>query len=156
MFRGDEPCCPGRPARDYDRMTLVEPGNMPRLGKGGSLASRQAILHSLAHIENWAIDLSWDIIARFGSDPSFQLPDEFFDDWVRVAAEEASHFTLLAQRLEDIGSRYGVLPVHDGLWESATQTAGSLAARLAVEHCVHEVSAKDSGCPGTIGTPCAT
>ena len=37
-----------------------------RQGKGGSPESRVAILHSLAHIESWAIDLSWDIIARFG------------------------------------------------------------------------------------------
>ena len=59
-------------------MTLVEPGKAPRLGKGGSLASRQAIIHSLAHIENWAVDLSWDIIARFGADDSYDLPESFF------------------------------------------------------------------------------
>lgn len=32
---------------------------MPKLGKAGSLQSRQAIVHSLVHIESWAIDLSW-------------------------------------------------------------------------------------------------
>jgi uncharacterized ferritin-like protein (DUF455 family) len=57
---------------------------MPKLGRGGTLASRQALLHSLVHIENWAVDLSWDIIARFGSDPSYQLPKAFFDDFVQV------------------------------------------------------------------------
>ena len=139
--RGDEPPCRSRPERDYRDMTLVEPGRAPRLGKGGSLASRQAIIHSLAHIENWAVDLSWDIIARFGADDRYSslLPEPFFDDWVQVAVDEARHFTLLARRLEDLGSRYGALPVHDGLWESASRTAGSLPARLAVEHCVHEV-----------------
>ena len=57
---------------------------MHKLGKGGSLASRQAILHSLVHIESWAVDLSWDIIARFGSDPSYQLPDAFISDFIQV------------------------------------------------------------------------
>jgi uncharacterized ferritin-like protein (DUF455 family) len=43
-----------------------------------------AVPSALQHIENWAVDLSWDIIARFGSDPSYQLPREFFDDFVQV------------------------------------------------------------------------
>ena len=38
---------------------MVAPGQAPKRGKGGSLASRQALLHSLCHIENWAVDLSW-------------------------------------------------------------------------------------------------
>ncbi|KAK4385607.1 hypothetical protein Sango_2684700 [Sesamum angolense] len=43
------------------------PIEMPKLGKAGSLQSRQALVHSLVHTESWAIDLSWDIIARFGT-----------------------------------------------------------------------------------------
>lgn len=112
-------------------------GLAPKRGKGGSLASRVALLHSLAHIESWAVDLSWDIIARFAR--SERMPREFYDDWAVVAEDEARHFEALAARLEEVGSRYGALPAHDGLWESAMTTAGSLAARLAVEHCTHEV-----------------
>lgn len=47
----------------------------------------------MANIEQWAIDLSWDIIARFssvtpeGSDEA--LPRGFYDDFVQVACEEA-------------------------------------------------------------------
>lgn len=63
---------------------MVAPGKVPSLGKAGSLASRQAILHSLVHIESWAVDLSWDIIARFGCDPVYSLPDAFLDDFVQV------------------------------------------------------------------------
>lgn len=33
---------------------------------------------------------------------------------VQVAADEASHFSLLAARLEQLGSSYGALPAHDG------------------------------------------
>ena len=63
---------------------MIAPGSMHKLGKGGSLASRQAILHSLVHIESWAVDLSWDIIARFGSDHSYALPDDFMTDFIKV------------------------------------------------------------------------
>ena len=131
---------PTRPARD-ERVVLVEPGRAPRLGKGGSPESRVAILHSLAHIESWAIDLSWDIVARFGAARS--MPRAFFDDFVQVAADEARHFRMLAARLVELGSEYGALNAHDGLWDSAMETAGSLEARLVVEHCVHEARGLD-------------
>ncbi len=42
---------------------------------------------SLVHIENWAVDLAWDIIARFGQDPSYHLPRAFFDDFVTVSTQ---------------------------------------------------------------------
>lgn len=47
----------------------------------------------MANIEQWAIDLSWDIIARFsnatpeGTDET--LPRGFYDDFVKVACDEA-------------------------------------------------------------------
>lgn len=67
----------------------------------------------------------------------------------QVAEDEARHFTLLRQRLGELGSHYGALPAHDGLWESASGTAANLPARLAVEHCVHEARGLDV-MPGTI------
>ncbi|OVA17886.1 Protein of unknown function DUF455 [Macleaya cordata] len=129
-----------RPAR-LSNVKLVSPSLMPKLGKAGSLQSRQAILHSLVHTESWAIDLSWDIIARFGKQES--MPREFFTDFVKVAQDEGRHFTLLAARLEELGSFYGALPAHDGLWDSATATSKDLLARLAIEHCVHEARGLD-------------
>ncbi|KAG6630672.1 hypothetical protein CIPAW_13G035300 [Carya illinoinensis] len=114
---------------------------MPKLGKAGSLQSRQAIVHSLVHTESWAIDLSWDIIARFGKQEA--MPREFFTDFVKVAQDEGRHFTLLQRRLTEMGSFYGALPAHDGLWDSATATSKDLLARLAVEHCVHEARGLD-------------
>lgn len=67
------------------------------------------------------------------------MPIEFFNDFVKVAQDEGCHFCLLAARLEELGSFYGALPAHDGLWDSATATSKDLLARLAVEYCVHEV-----------------
>ncbi|KAH9568884.1 hypothetical protein CY35_03G102300 [Sphagnum magellanicum] len=134
------PPVPRRPAR-LPTVQLVAPKDMPKLGKGGSLRSRQALLHSLVHTESWAIDLSWDIIARFGKAES--MPREFFDDFVKVAQDEGRHFQLLATRLGELGSSYGALPAHDGLWDSAEATAHDLSARLVVEHCVHEARGLD-------------
>lgn len=83
---------------------------------------------------------SWqDIIARFGKQEA--MPNEFFTDFVKVAQDEGRHFTLLVARLEELGSSYGELSAHDGLWDSAIATSKDLLARLAVEHCVHEVLA---------------
>ncbi|KMS98307.1 hypothetical protein BVRB_4g093750 [Beta vulgaris subsp. vulgaris] len=131
---------PDRPAR-LTNVKLVSPSLMPKLGRAGSLQSRQAIIHSLVHIESWAIDLSWDIIARFGKQQT--MPREFFTDFVKVAQDEGRHFSLLATRLEELGSSYGALPAHDGLWDSATATSKDLMARLAIEHCVHEARGLD-------------
>jgi uncharacterized ferritin-like protein (DUF455 family) len=127
---------PDRPARSAE-VRLLPPSRMPKLGKGGSAQSRLAMLHSLAHTESWAVDLSWDIIARFGA--PMRMPRGFFDDFARLAQDEGRHYTVLSARLRELGSRYGALPAHDGLWDSAMSTAHCLLARLAVEHCVHEV-----------------
>ncbi len=60
-----------------------------------------------------------------------------------MAGEEASHFDLLARRLADLGSAYGELPAHDGLWQAAADTAGDIAARLAVVPLVLEARGLD-------------
>jgi uncharacterized ferritin-like protein (DUF455 family) len=113
---------------------------MPRRRNFGSPAGRIALLHALAHIELNAIDLAWDIIARFAD---AETPREFCDDWVGVAAEEAEHFALLADRLRALGAAYGELPAHDGLWEAAAATAHDLLARLAVVPLVLEARGLD-------------
>lgn len=75
------------------QVKLVQPWEVPKLGKGGTPASRIAITHSLCHIEGVAVDLAWDAIARFV--PSGAVPRAFCDDFVAVAEDEARHFTLL-------------------------------------------------------------
>ena len=78
-------CPPHGLTKHTMQVKVVAPGLTPKRGKGGSLASRQALLHSLCHIENWAVDLSWDVIARFGGRADYELPREFFDDFVTVS-----------------------------------------------------------------------
>ena len=130
---------PDRPARP-PRPPLRPPSQVPRRRINTATAGRIALLHALAHIELNAIDLAWDIIARFAAS---ELPEQFFTDWVHVAAEEAHHFSLLSQRLAELNAAYGDLPAHDGLWESAMATAHDLAARLAVVPLVLEARGLD-------------
>ncbi|KAJ0564656.1 hypothetical protein HanHA89_Chr07g0276741 [Helianthus annuus] len=87
------------------QVKLVSPSLMPKLGKAGSLQSRHAIVHNLVHTESWAIDLSWVLYSRTSS----------------------------RSRLEELGSYYGAIPAHDGLWDSAVATSKDLFARL----CTH-------------------
>ena len=64
------------------------------------------------------------------------MPMAFVRDFAQVAKDEASHFSFLAKRLKDMEAAYGDFQANDGLWESATKTSHSLAARLAIEHMV--------------------
>lgn len=130
---------PARPARPV-RPELRLPRDMPKRRATGSLANRVALLHALAHIELNAIDLAADLLARFGGSGRSRA---FHDDWMHVAAEEAEHFLLLAERLEALGAAYGDLPAHDGLWQAATATAHDLLARLAVVPLVLEARGLD-------------
>jgi uncharacterized ferritin-like protein (DUF455 family) len=116
-----------RPARP-ERPLLLPPREMPKRAYGGD-KGRIGLLHALAHIELNAIDLAWDIIARF---PHEAMPQPFFDDWVQVALDEAIHFEMLADLLGQLGAAYGDLPAHDGLWQAAEKTADDLLARLVV------------------------
>lgn len=136
-FRFDDamPDEPSRPARPV----LLPPRDMPKRRKAGSEATRIALLHALAHIEFVAIDLAFDLVGRFGA----QFPREFADDWLRVGADEAMHFALLDRRLHQLGSDYGALPAHDGLWESAFETRHDALARLAVVPMVLEARGLD-------------
>jgi uncharacterized ferritin-like protein (DUF455 family) len=132
---------PRQPARP-DKPEIMPPGKMPRRGPGG--AGKATLMHALAHIEFNAIDLAWDIIARFSN---HDLPRAFYDDWVRVAADETEHFLLLIGLLRDLGSDYGAFPAHAGLWEAAEKTAHDLAARLAVVPMTFEARALDTAPP---------
>jgi len=133
--RADPPLRPARP----DRPELLPPREVPRR-RAGSPAGRIALLHAVAHIELNAVDLHWDIIARFAEQP---MPMGFYDDWVKAADEEAKHFNLICDCLEALGSRYGALPAHAGMWRAAEDTAGDLLGRLAVVPMVLEARGLD-------------
>jgi uncharacterized ferritin-like protein (DUF455 family) len=129
------PLHPERP----DRPKLLSPRDVPRRRPGGP-AGRLALLHAVAHIELNAVDLHWDIIARFSHTA---MPAGFYDDWVKAADEESKHFRLMCDCLEDLGSFYGDLPAHSGMWRAAEDTRDDFAGRLAVVHMVLEARGLD-------------
>ena len=113
---------PGRPEKPELIPAQQMPRRNPRDPKGHA-----ALLHSIVHIEFNAINLALDVVWRFQD-----LPEDFYRDWIRVAAEEAEHFTLLRNHLRGIGAEYGDFPAHNGLWDMAEKTAGDLLARMAL------------------------
>jgi len=129
---------PLHPARP-DKPELLSPRDVPRR-RPGSPAGRIALLHAVAHIELNAVDLHWDIIARFSDTP---MPLGFFDDWVRAADEESKHFNLICDCLVRLGSHYGALPAHAGMWRAAEDTADDFMGRLAVVPMVLEARGLD-------------
>ncbi|NJO14474.1 MAG: ferritin-like domain-containing protein [Thioploca sp.] len=113
---------PGYPAR----LRLVPPREVPWRNLLTS-EGQAALLHALTHIEFNAINLAWDAVYRFRD-----LPDDFYDDWVKVAQEEAYHFELLQQQLQQLGYQYGDFTAHNGLWDMAVKTTSDLLERMAL------------------------
>lgn len=113
---------PGRP----EKPELVDPKQVPRRNFN-SQQGRLALAHAIAHIEFNAINLALDAVYRFQ-----QMPAQYYSDWCRVAAEEAEHFMMLAEYLEQNGIFYGQQNAHNGLWEMAVKTASDVMIRMAL------------------------
>ncbi len=159
---------PDRPARP-EKPELLLPRDMPKRARAGERKSKTALLHALAHIELNAIDLAWDVMARsfpychpegerlkdlkaregdssaqgLQNNKVFKLSKAFYDDWIKVADDEAKHHLMLETRLNDFDASYGDLPAHDGLWEASEKTAHDFAARLAIVPMVLEARGLD-------------
>lgn len=113
---------PGLPQRPL----LVAPTAVKKRGMQ-SVEDRAALIHALAHIEFNAVNLALDAIWRFAG-----MPPAYYVDWLKVAGEEACHFSLLNAHLQSLGHAYGDFPAHNGLWEMAQKTGHDLLARLAL------------------------
>ncbi len=113
---------PGCPARPELRSHLDVPKRSPFTREG--LA---ALLHAVTHIEFNAINLALDAIWRFDG-----MPRQYYLDWLKVAAEEAHHFSLLRAHLQSMGYDYGDFPAHTGLWDMTEKTKSDVLARMAL------------------------
>ena len=113
---------PGRPALPI----LVSPLQLPKRSMR-TIEGRAALIHALAHIEFNAINLALDAIWRFDS-----MPDKYYTDWLKVAAEEAYHFSLLNAHLQTLGFTYGDFSGHNSLWEMVDRTKNDVLARMAL------------------------
>jgi len=113
---------PGRP----DSPILTDPRNVARRSIH-STEGRVILAHAIAHIEFNAINLALDAVYRFRN-----MPTDFYKDWMRVAKEEAYHFTLMCDYLAIHGYHYGDFSAHNGLWEMALKTDHSCLKRMAL------------------------
>ena len=92
-----------------------------------TLEGRAMLIHALAHIEFNATNLALDALWRFPG-----MPAAYYTDWLRVATEEAIHFSMLSAHLQALGHRYGDFPAHDSLWEMVERPRGDIVARMAL------------------------
>lgn len=112
----------GRPAKPE----LVSPRDLPKR-RLGSKEGQIALMHSIAHIEFNAVNLALDAIYRFQ-----EMPYEYYRDWLGVAGEEAYHFQMVREHLYHMGSEYGDLTAHDGLWVTTYETDHDPLVRMAL------------------------
>ncbi len=129
----DLPLDAGKP----EQPQLVSPRDLPRR-RLGTDKGKAAMLHAIAHIEFNAINLALDAVLRFDD-----MPEEYYTDWLRVAGEEAYHFSLINEHLKSYGCSYGDLPAHDGLWQLAVDTADNCLIRMAMVPRVMEARGLD-------------
>jgi uncharacterized ferritin-like protein (DUF455 family) len=113
---------PGRP----ERPNLVPARQLAQRGLGSD-EGRAALVHAIAHIEFNAINLAWDAVYRFRGKPL-----AYYLDWASCANDEARHYSMLVERLAELGFAYGDFDAHNGLWEMAGKTAHSDTARMAL------------------------
>jgi len=113
---------PGRPPQPE----LVPPLQVPKR-RMDTVEGRAMLWHSLAHIEFNAMNLALDAIWRFPD-----MPQEYYEDWLKVAKEEAYHFSLVNKHLHTLGFTYGDFLAHNSLWEMVERTTDSVIARMAL------------------------
>ncbi|MBN3859709.1 DUF455 family protein [Neisseriaceae bacterium PsAf] len=92
-----------------------------------SVEGYAALLHSICHIEFNAINLALDAAYRFRL-----LPKKFTFDWLKVAFEEVYHFSLMRERLQELGFDYGDFEAHNNLWDMAYKTSYDPLVRMAL------------------------
>lgn len=128
-----------------EKPILVAPKDVPKR----SFATEEgyaATLHAIAHIEFNAINLGLDAAWRFGRNAQEELGEglAFVRDWLRVAREESTHFSLVNEHLKTLGYQYGDFEAHAGLWEMAQATAHDIWERMALVPRVLEARGLDA------------
>ncbi len=128
---------PGRPHQP----ALVSPLEVKKRSMR-SAEGRAALIHALTHIEFNAINLALDAVWRFAD-----MPTQYYIDWLKVAAEEAYHFSLLNDHLKTLGYAYGSFSGHNALWEMVEKTTGDVLARMALVPRTMEARGLDASPP---------
>ncbi len=128
---------PGRPAKPELVSPLQVEKRSMRTAEG-----RAALIHAITHIEFNAINLALDAIWRFAD-----MPETYYSDWLKVAYEEAYHFSLLNDHLQTLDCQYGDFTGHNSLWEMVDKTKHDVLARMALVPRTMEARGLDAHLP---------
>ena len=112
---------PGRPLKP----NLVDFKGAPKRDRSDSGMIKN--IHAICHIEFNSINLALDAIYRFQ-----EMPHQYYADWIRVANEETTHFSLIKDYLESVGHSYGDFDAHNGLWQMTVDTDYDVLSRMAL------------------------
>jgi len=108
---------------------IVHGSEVERRRNLGTREGRGVFLHALAHIEYSAIDLAFDSAYRFRN-----LPPQYYEDFLTVAFDEARHFAMLRDLLNEIDYDYGSFSVHTGIYDAMVRSQSSVRQRMAATH----------------------
>lgn len=109
-----------------DVLNIEAHKNMPKIKYLKTKEGKINLLHTVAHIEYCAIDLALDAALRYKN-----MPKKYYEDWLEVANDEVRHFLMLEALLKELGSFYGEMSVHTGLFDAMKSTP-DLLSRMAV------------------------
>lgn len=127
------PKVPGR-----DVALILDIKSHPQKPPLNSRLGQARMLHDLGNIELQAMELAVRTLAQFP-----EAPPEFRRELAEIALEEARHFGLCLNALDELGSPWGSWPVHRSLWDVVTD--GDLLERVLIVHRYMEGAGLDAG-----------
>lgn len=127
------PVVPGR-----DVSLILDIKSHPQKPGLNTREGQARMLHDLCNIELQAMELAVRTLAQFP-----MAPQAFREELAGVALEEARHFGLCLDALDELGSPWGSWPVHRSLWDVVTD--GDLLERVLIVHRYMEGAGLDAG-----------
>lgn len=127
---------PAVPGRDLE--LILEIKSHPTKPPLNTPIGQARMLHDLGNIELQAMELAVRTLAQYP-----EAPRGFREELAEVALEEARHFGLCLDALEELGHPWGSWPVHRSLWDVVTD--GDLLERVLIVHRYMEGAGLDAG-----------
>ncbi len=124
------------PGRDVDLILDIK-SHPPKPGLN-TREGQARMLHDLGNIELQAMELAVRTLAEFPEAPML-----FREELAAVALEEARHFGLCLNALEELGHPWGSWPVHRSLWDVVAKD--DLLERVLIVHRYMEGAGLDAG-----------
>lgn len=122
------------------RLEVLHPRKITKYMKQNQIPLNISLVHAIAHIEYSASISYADTFIRFGVHDL-----EYGIDLLKVVDDEARHFLMLNEILEETGFPYPSLPVNKNIISDLERTEDSLEDRIAMISLTHEAKGLDAG-----------